>query len=672
MRTQRALCLLTTMSVPLLLSLTPATAGAQEATGAVEGEFAVQTFEPAMGPRNYLSVAGARTDGEWAFSMGVMFNYAHLPFVVRSCKSQENCDEKNATQIEDVGVIRDYFAWDVMASLTPFPRLQIGLRVPLAYVKGDGIDTTDGSSANEPLSAFGVGDPVLEGKVRLWGDSTSPYVIGAALDLSAPLGHVTSENSYIGNFNGSLPMTIGLKGIFDGAVGPLSFGLNVKGIYRPEARLGSTTLGPFEFRYGVGAGYQISPIFRVLAEGYGSTKFSTKNGTNTLEVDGAIQISPLNLGMHFTAGGGAGIIEGVGVPQWRVLGGVSFVYEVGDKDGDGMNDNEDQCPTDKEDVDKFEDTDGCPEDDNDQDKILDDVDKCPLEPEVLNGLKDTDGCPDAVPDADKDGVPDADDKCPDKFGKVRTKEWYGCADTDQDGVPDPIDKCIDGKEDTDGFEDTDGCPDPDNDNDGILDDADECLLVPEIKNGFKDEDGCPDEVPDTDKDGISDTKDKCPKVPENINGIEDDDGCPDKGPALVQITEGEIKILQKVEFATGSDKITGAVSFAVLDAVTSVLRIRPEILQVEVAGHTDNVGNEKQNIDLSQKRAEAVVNYLATKGSIDRGRLVAKGYGPSKAIADNKTNAGRQKNRRVEFIILRNALKEAPPGSTDAAPAPPK
>jgi len=95
---------------------------------------------------------------------------------------------------------------------------------------------------------------------------------------------------------------------------------------------------------------------------------------------------------------------------------------------------------------------------------------------------------------------------------------------------------------------------------GSTDDGDECIDVPEIKNGFKDEDGCPDEVPDTDKDGIPDTKDKCPKVPENINGFEDDDGCPDKGPSLVQITEGEIRILQKIEFATNSDKITAVAS----------------------------------------------------------------------------------------------------------------
>ncbi len=660
MRTQRAICLLMTFGVPLLAALAPSTAGAQQTQDATaaEGEFSVQRFEPAPGPRNYFSVTGARTEGQMAFSAGVMFNYANLPFVLKSCRSQENCDEPNTLQTTDVNVIKDYFQFDVMGSLTPVRRVQVGLRLPLAYVSGDGIDVTDGSPSPDGLKTFAVGDPTLEVKARLWGEPTDSYVFGAALDVSGSVGHLMAENQYIGN---SSPVTVGLKGIFDGSSGPLSFGANLRGVYRGEARLGSTTVGPVEFRYGAGVGYQVSPLFRVLAEGYGSTQFNTKNGTNTLEVDGGIQVTPVSMGLVFTAGGGAGILQGVGVPKFRALAGVGYVYEVGDKDADGLNDKEDQCPTDKEDKDGFEDTDGCPEDDNDQDKIKDSDDKCPMQAEVINGLKDDDGCPDEVPDKDKDGIPDADDKCPDQFGKVRVKEYYGCADKDQDGVPDPIDKCLDAAEDTDGFEDTDGCPDPDNDRDGIPDDGDECIDAPEIKNGFKDEDGCPDEVPDTDKDGIPDTADKCPKVPENVNGFEDTDGCPDKGPSLVQITDSEIKILQKIEFATGSDKITGAGSFAVLDAVTSVFKLHPEITLVEVGGHTDNVGNEKQNTELSQKRAEAVVKHLIEKGGIDKNRFTAKGYGPSKPIADNKTNPGRQKNRRVEFTILKNALKQAPP-----------
>jgi OmpA-OmpF porin, OOP family len=662
MRTLRALCVMSVVGAGV--QLVSSAAHAQDSVQ--RGEFSVQRFEPAPGTKNYLSVEGARMEAAVGFSVGLMADYARKPFVVKSCVSETDCSEPNALNEHDVAVISDMFTGNVLASVTPVSWLQIGLRVPVAYVNGEGIDTTDGTAADDALKAVGVGDPMLEGKVRFYGGPREPVVLGAAIDVSGPLGHATSEGSYIGN---SSPVTAGLRLIFDGAAGPLSFGLNLRGKLLPETtRLGTTEIGPVEFRYGGGLGYQISPVFRLLAEGYGATKFSAQNGTNSLEIDGAFQVQPLNLGLIFTAGGGAGIIQGVGVPAARGIVGLLFAHEPGDEDADGIDDKNDQCPTQAEDKDEFEDEDGCPEDDNDRDSIVDAEDKCPLKAEVINGLDDKDGCPDDVPDRDKDGIADKDDKCPDQAGRVRNKEYYGCADKDEDGVPDPVDKCVDAAEDTDGFEDTDGCPDPDNDGDGIVDEQDECIDQPEIKNGFKDTDGCPDALPDADGDGIPDDKDKCPKQPENLNGVQDEDGCPDRGLTLVEVGESDIKILQRVEFATNSDKIQGAPSFGVLDAVYAALKVHPEIFQVEVAGHTDDVGPADANRVLSQKRAEAVVTYLKAKG-IEAPRLVAKGYGPDKPVADNKTINGRQKNRRVEFNILKSTKKQ--PARDGLAPTAP-
>jgi OOP family OmpA-OmpF porin len=97
-----------------------------------------------------------------------------------------------------------------------------------------------------------------------------------------------------------------------------------------------------------------------------------------------------------------------------------------------------------------------------------------------------------------------------------------------------------------------------------------------------------------------------------------------------------------------------------------VLNTRKEIFLIEIAGHTDNVGPADQNRALSQKRAEAVVKYLVDKG-VDKSRLIAKGYGPDKPIADNKDAKGKQKNRRVEFVILKSIKKQG----TDVQTAPP-
>jgi OOP family OmpA-OmpF porin len=643
-----------------------APAYAQTTPAPQQGEFNVQRFEPTPGSNNFFTVAGARMTGNWGWSAGLLFNYQREPYVVRSCISQTNCSEPSASNTQTVPVVSDQLTWDIMASISPVKFLQVGLRVPLTYVTGAGLDLTDGSPAEAGVNAFGLGDPGVELKVRVLGDPSDPFVLGVAGDVAFPVGNLISPGTNLSNSS----VSGGVRAILDGNFGPVSLGLNLRAALREDATIATTTIGP-EFRYGAALGYRPSPIFRAFLEGFGGTRFSSLNGTNSLEALLGLEVAPLDSGLTIRAGGGAGILQGVGVPLARGIIGLHYSREDGDKDGDGIGDRDDKCPTVKEDFDKWEDDDGCPEDDNDRDKVPDATDKCPNVSETINGFQDEDGCPDDLPDRDKDGIQDSDDKCPDEAGKMRLKEWYGCPDKDGDNIPDKIDQCIDKAEDTDGFQDTDGCPEPDNDQDGILDEVDECIDQPEIKNGFKDEDGCPDEAPDKDKDGIPDNVDKCPNQPENLNGFEDDDGCPDKGISLVQITDDDIKILQKVEFATGSDKITGKTSFTVLDAVVSALKNNPQLFLVEVAGHTDNAGDATMNRTLSQKRAEACMKYIVDKG-IGAHRLQAKGYGPDAPIADNKTGLGRQKNRRVEFKILKSTKKSPAPAPTPApAPAAP-
>jgi outer membrane protein OmpA-like peptidoglycan-associated protein len=137
--------------------------------------------------------------------------------------------------------------------------------------------------------------------------------------------------------------------------------------------------------------------------------------------------------------------------------------EVKDTDKDFITDDKDGCPNDPEDVDTWQDDDGCPEADNDNDGLLDAVDVCPNEAEVRNQVDDEDGCPEV--DSDKDGVIGSTDKCPDVA------------------------------EDLDSFQDEDGCPDPDNDGDGVEDPLDKCPKELETKNGYEDSDGCKDDLP---------------------------------------------------------------------------------------------------------------------------------------------------------------------------------
>jgi OOP family OmpA-OmpF porin len=247
--------------------------------------------------------------------------------------------------------------------------------------------------------------------------------------------------------------------------------------------------------------------------------------------------------------------------------------------------------------------------DKDGDGIKDDVDKCPLDPEDKDGFEDEDGCPD--PDNDKDGIADLKDKCPN----------------------DPEDK--------DGFQDQDGCPDPDNDSDGILDATDKCPNDPEDKDGFEDQDGCPD--PDNDKDGILDAADKCP----NDAGPPENDGCPKKYEHIV-VTEAKIELKQKIFFETNKAVIMPR-SFPLLAEIGQALQARAS-MTVRIEGHTDSRGKRPHNMTLSQSRADSVRQFLIGLG-VEGSRMESKGFGPDQPIETNKTAAGREKNRRVEFFI---------------------
>ncbi len=246
------------------------------------------------------------------------------------------------------------------------------------------------------------------------------------------------------------------------------------------------------------------------------------------------------------------------------------------------------------------------------------------------------------------------------------------ADTDGDGLLDPDDQCPNDPEDRDEFEDDDGCPDPDNDQDGVLDVNDGAPLEPEDKDEFEDADGVPD--PDNDADGVLDTEDSCPleagpadnqgcPIPDRDgDGVADSvDNCPDepglveyqgcKEKQLVVIADGQLEILDKVYFRTNRSTIEKR-SFPLLMNVAQVLSEHPEITSVRVEGHTDARGRHQANMRLSQRRAEAVVKFLGTKGGIDESRLEATGFGPDRPVVENASSAEEHaRNRRVEFHI---------------------
>jgi len=234
-------------------------------------------------------------------------------------------------------------------------------------------------------------------------------------------------------------------------------------------------------------------------------------------------------------------------------------------------------------------------------------------------------------DTDNDGIIDDNDKCPTVFGVAK---YEGCPvpDTDKDGINDDNDKCPT----VAGLAKYQGCPVPDTDKDGINDEEDKCPN----EAGVARYGGCP--VPDRDKDGINDEEDKCP----DVFGVAAQQGCPEISAEVTKTVEYAAK---NVYFATGSTKLLKQ-SYKALDELVKVLNDNTS-LKLKIDGHTDNVGADDFNMKLSDGRAASVKNYLVSKG-ISADRLESEGFGETMPVADNKTTAGRTKNRRVEMKVF--------------------
>jgi outer membrane protein OmpA-like peptidoglycan-associated protein len=411
----------------------------------------------------------------------------------------------------------------------------------------------------------------------------------------------------------------------------------------------------------VGAGYDITTLFGVYGEFVGASTFVSQADEHAMEwrLGARMRVEDFDINLA----GGSGLTSGVGTPLFRIVGGFQWAPLTADTDGDGVMDADDNCPTEAEDNDGWEDEDGCPESDNDDDGRPDADDPCPNEAEDNDGFEDEDGCPDN--DNDGDGIQDGYDSCPDEAEDVdEDRDEDGCPDndTDRDGIDDSVDQCIDEQEDFDGFGDEDGCPEEDFDGDGMPDLEDQCPDQAEDADGFEDSDGCPEEggtplsaapaaaapAADGDGDGVPDQLDNCPAEA----GTEANHGC--AAVQQVAITSDHLEIEGNVYFDTGRATIQER-SFELLMNIAGVLNAHPEISHITVEGHTDARGRAQRNRQLSQQRADAVVQFLVQRGSVSRGRLDGRGFGSDRPVVQNaSSDEEHARNRRVEFQITRD------------------
>ena len=532
-------------------------------------------------------------------------------------------------------VVSDQMFLHVNISVAILNRLNLNFSVPAAVMQ-DGGDPTVGTTTTTISSPHDAafGDLRFGARVRIYGEYDDPFQLGVSGYVWAPTG---AGNLYVsdGKTRGAASLVLG------GHVPILNWSFAAGFQFRPTQTL------------------QIDPTAAPFTQG---TNMQIGGGVGFLFADGKAQIGPEVKGSFLTAGSnsrttnaeltiaaryrlfddfeiglgaGPGLTAGFGTPDIRVLGMLAFSPQM-------------KPP---------------PPPDRDGDGVPDAEDACPdlAAPRTANPAKP--GCP-APADRDGDGIPDEVDACPDVPGVASTDpSKNGCPmDRDGDGIPDAKDACPDQPGPPAAAPARNGCPLPrDSDGDGIPDAEDACPTIPGIKSTDPRQNGCPG---DRDGDGIRDDLDACPDVPGVPSRDPRKNGCP-----RARMSDKGIDILEQVEFEVGTAKIQ-AVSHALIEEVAAILEHHADITRVEVQGHTDNDGNRVANRVLSQQRADAVKKALVALG-VDQKRLLTKGYGPDKPLVDNTTAEGRAKNRRVQFVILeRAAAKPAEPGKAPVAPRP--
>jgi outer membrane protein OmpA-like peptidoglycan-associated protein len=578
----------------------------------------IQQFKPVPDFGGFVLVQDATLMPQLRAGVGLYLNYAVNPLEVSTPEYGRQ-----------FGVVDGLMGGDLVAAFGLFDWWELGIHFPFMQIPLDTPFLTSAALGGQDVP-YGIGDIVLSTRLQALDPRTKPVGIAGHFFLSLPTG---STGAGLGR---GLPGGGG-RFIVSQRWNRVHFAANLGYSILPSATIANLTTDD-EVTYSVGFG--VSPITDILDidveldgsftpgpnERDGVERFGDGPHSPLELLVGARVKLPHDLDLH--AGVGKGITPGFGSPDFRVYAGLSWaIRRPIDRDKDGLPDPDDACKREPEDMDGFEDADGCPDPDNDADGFPDDNDECPNDPEDVDGFQDDDGCPE--PDNDGDGLVDAMDSCPLEA------------------------------EDADGFQDDDGCVDPDNDGDGIDDGFDACPDAAETVDGWADDDGCPD--PDNDGDGLLDEEDLCPNEAEERNGVRDDDGCPDTMLAVRDKTQ--IRFWNGITFKTGSATIEDE-ALEVVQAVAAVLVADPGILSVRVEGHTSSKGSERSNQRLSEKRAKAVVAKLVELG-VAEGRLTGEGLGETRPVASNRTDEGRAENRRIEIHVV----DEAPAVIDSANPA---
>ena len=391
----------------------------------------VHLFRPALDSKGLFAVNGTDILGANDISFGLVLDagFGLVPFEgfknAASCGYDPASDTftgSNCADTRQSHLIDTSFTGTLHFNYGIANLLIVGVQVPIVVLSGPDVtvpgeyNTSSSTGFTNGLDVQGLGNITIHSKFRILRAERDAIGLAALLNIELPTGDS-------GNFAAEPGFTIWPQAALEWRpVRPLRFAFNlgarlhfggndnaripIGGRTRPvgmnAVNPDTTYLAPgSDFQYGqlltfgAGASLRVAQPLDLVAEVYGNQVMSGfgTGGALSVEATGGLKIF-VERNSYLLLAGGAGFTGGWSNADIRAMLGFIFEPSIGDRDGDGMRDDVDQCPDEPEDFDNFSDEDGCPDPDNDQDRILDPQDSCPNDPETYNGHQDEDGCPD--------------------------------------------------------------------------------------------------------------------------------------------------------------------------------------------------------------------------------------------------------------------------------------
>lgn len=544
---------------------------AQVVEGGAVPQINAQTFRPTIdGQRTLWADDARRGPHEQGFGR-VLFHYTDDPLVY---------------ELEDgtvTGLVTNVMQADVLAGFA-YDRLRVGVDLPVYLL-----------AAGNGQQETGLGDVAVDAKVTALDGEDAPLNVAANLRLVLPTATV---NTALGDPG------VGWEAaaIADRSFGPILLAANLGLRSGPSTALedldGTVDFNDY-FLFRTAAGYEFLEDIGTTLEIAGRTTLASADasGTPVEWLLGGYGYAVEDLVVR--GGVGGGLTPGVGSPDFRIVLGVGWEPRgpkaPKDTDLDGITDDIDACVEEPEDIDSFEDTDGCPDIDNDKDGIVDTADQCPLKPEDQDGWEDDNGCPDPRTDV--------------VFKAV-----------DEDGQPIDLAKIT-------------------------VSTGDSVVMA-----GGQ-------EVSKTVAPGTyvvsaaAGTYDAAEVSFDIVNGppVEHVVTLKKQKNVKIVVSRDKIELKDTINFETGKAVIKSD-SFGLLDQAVKILVDYPEIQKLRIEGHTDSRGSASYNLKLSKERAASVLQYFIEQG-VDAERLTSEGYGEDRPLDPAKTQEAYAKNRRVDFFI---------------------